>query len=56
MVQKRKPDEGAIEEEETFVRGGGSGLAPVVKKQLEQVHARPTGVPPALETLSVREH
>ncbi|KAL4852689.1 rRNA biogenesis protein RRP5 [Chlorella vulgaris] len=36
MVQKRKPDEGAIEEEETFVRGGGSGLAPVVKKQLEQ--------------------
>jgi len=27
----------AVEEEETFVRGGGSGLAPVVKKQLEQV-------------------
>ena len=27
----------AVDEEETFQRGGGSGLAPIVKKQLEQV-------------------
>ena len=27
----------AEEEEEACVRGGGSGLAPIMKKQLEQV-------------------
>ena len=35
--KKKRAATGAIEEEETFVRGGGSGLAPIVKKQLEQV-------------------
>lgn len=34
---KKRP---AVEEEErAFERGGGSGLAPVVRKQLEQVGA-----------------
>lgn len=35
--KKKRAAAGAIEEEEAFVRGGGSGLAPIVKKQLEQV-------------------
>ena len=35
--RKKRSAAGAIEEEEAFVRGGGSGLAPIVKKQLEQV-------------------
>ena len=35
--KKKRAAAGAIEEEEAFVRGGGSGLAPIVKKPLEQV-------------------
>ncbi|EFN56095.1 hypothetical protein CHLNCDRAFT_145628 [Chlorella variabilis] len=33
---KKRPPAGAIEEEETFVRGGGSGLAPVVERKLKE--------------------
>lgn len=38
MKGKKRPSSGAgVEEEEAFVRGGGSGLAPIAKKQLERV-------------------
>jgi hypothetical protein len=34
---KKKRAEAGLEEEEAFPRGGGSGLAPIEKKKLQQV-------------------
>lgn len=34
---KKKRAEAGLEEEEAFPRGGGSGLAPIEKKRLQQV-------------------
>ena len=35
--KKRKEEAPALDEEESFPRGGGSTLAPIERKQLQQV-------------------